>query len=66
MTFTIEPGWWLLPLAITVAILIWARRLVSSTSGTSTGYLNGVAEAFVILMAAVPILTVWLIYAVLT
>lgn len=68
MEFTIEAGWWLLPAAITLAIWAFAfvkSREIGPSSGRDYG-MTGVAHAFVWLMAIVPILIVWLIYAVLT
>ena len=68
MTFSIEAGWWMLPAVIT--IIIWAVAYTKTKEiGPSTGRdygMTGVAHLFVWLIAAVPTLIMWLIYAVLT
>lgn len=65
-TLTLSLGWWLLPLAITIAGPIWAlpRRSDEQPNGgmfSDMGYTFGVA--FRLLIAAIVALIAWLIWS---
>lgn len=64
MTIHIAFGWWLLPLAVTVASFVLAMKLANEPDGL---YGGGAMWNFVVwVFSLVPILTAWLIWAVLT
>lgn len=68
MTFTITMGWWLVPLAITVATFggfaVWSISQPPASGYDSIG--AGIAAAMVFLLATVVSLVAWLVWAVLT
>lgn len=64
MTFTINPGWWLLPLAITFALFAWAATTASSQEPDRYGagaFMNGVLY----LLAAFGSVVAWLVWSLL-
>ncbi|WP_286749735.1 hypothetical protein [Sphingopyxis sp. SCN 67-31] len=58
MTFTIDFGWWLLPLALTIAAWVPLLRY----EPTRGGYLPDMGGAFIALMSLVGTLFVWMVY----
>lgn len=67
MAFTVNFGWWLLPLAVTVAAFGW-YALWSMRQPASFGYGrigDGLAHALLFAAALIASLVAWLIYAVL-
>jgi hypothetical protein len=64
MTIEIAAGWWLLPLAITVAAFIWAMLAGREQPGLYGGGL--IFNLLVWFAATIPALVAWLIWAVLT
>lgn len=63
MTFTITPGWWILPLAITIALFVWAAMTSDDDPGPygAGAFLNGVLY----LLAAFGSVVAWLIWSLL-
>lgn len=64
MTFTIEIGWFLAPLAITIVAFVWAGIATPPNDGNYFG--NAVAGLFTYGAALIVSLIAWLIWAVLT
>jgi len=63
MTFTITFGWWLLPLAVTV--LSYGYAVSKFTSGGGDYSFSEVWNGFLLIIAAIPALVAWLIWALL-
>jgi hypothetical protein len=63
MNATINFGWWLLPAAITIALLWWASL---NKSPPDRWGMNHFFDAVLYLLALIPSLIAWLIWAVLT
>ena len=67
MTITIEWGWWLLPLAITVGTFIGAR-VINSEAGDGGGWFAGVNAMFsfitYLIVCVVPSLVAWLVWSI--
>ncbi len=61
MTFTIEFGWWLLPLAVTVVSYGGAISKLSFGGGDYS--FPEVGNAILLLVATIPALAAWLIWA---
>lgn len=66
MTFTIEIGWWLAPLTITIAAFVCARIATPPSHAGYYGYGNAIAGLFTYGAALIVSLIAWLIWAVLT
>jgi len=66
MTITIHPGWWLLPLAFTLIAFGWARWCMRDSRGGGDYSFGAIADAFVVMLAAIPSLLAWLLWAILT
>lgn len=64
MTIDITFGWWLLPLVATVGAFIWAHVTANAKPGMYGG--GAMFNLVIWLMALVPVLAVWLIWALLT
>ena len=67
MTIHIVPGWWLIPLAITIVAygLAWREDRRQPNQGGDYSF-PGVASTILYLIATIPVLFAWLIWALLT
>ncbi len=63
-TFTISAGWWLLPLAVTIAAFGYAAVVTRPSS--SPGYGDGIVGAFFYGFALIMSLGAWFIWSVLS
>lgn len=63
MTITLLPGWWLLPLAVTVVAFVWACR-TGNESGGSYGA-GHIYNLMIYLIAAFSSVVAWLIWSLL-
>jgi len=63
MTFTIEFGWWLLPLAVTV--VSYGVAISKFSYGGGDYSFPEVGNTILLIVATIPALTAWLIWALL-
>lgn len=61
MTFTIELGWWLIPLVVTVTF--YGIAISRFEHGGGDYSFPEIANLFRLLLATIPILIAWLIWA---
>lgn len=66
MTFVIEIGWWLIPLAISILAFLWAVVATPRSNPGYYGYGSAIAGLFTYVPALIVSLIAWLIWAVLT
>ena len=66
MTFVIEIGWWLIPLAISLLAFLWAVGATPRRNAGYYGYGNAIEGLFTYGAALIVSLIAWLIWAVLT
>lgn len=67
MTFTLSAGWWLLPLAITIAAFAWSTVKQDRSYAGDYGRIGqGISNAILYGLALIVALAAWLIWAVLT
>tara|TARA_Y100001933_G_C18936421_1_gene537598 strand:- start:202 stop:408 length:207 start_codon:yes stop_codon:yes gene_type:complete len=68
MAFTVDFGWWLLPLAITLAafgrLWVWSAQQPPSSGYGAIGTV--MAHAFLFAIALIVSLVAWLVYAIFT
>lgn len=68
MNLTIEISWWIIPALVTLAAFIWAYSASNGDSGGGS-YSNagqGLMMVLCFMAAAVPSLTAWLVWALLS
>lgn len=64
MTLTIDFGWWLAPLALTLAAFAWA--FIKCPSSQYPSYADGITAMFFYFPATIFSLIAWLVWAVMT
>lgn len=62
MTLTVDFGWWLAPLALTLAAFLWA--FMNCLPSRYPSYADGVVALFAFCLATIISLIAWLVWAV--
>ena len=65
MTFTIMPGWWLLPLAFSVALFVWAASIARRNGQPDRYGAGAILIGVLYLLAAFGSTIAWLIWSLL-